>query len=103
MSPGVLSTSYLLAAMLGQTPKPANDNALLLSPLGFLLSARQRRLLQAPFGRLEDDGHVETERNGDPLQRREGDILASFDAGDVLNGHVEGLGQSFLSDLLLTS
>jgi hypothetical protein len=103
MSPEVISTSYLLAVLLGQTPKAANDNGLPLTPLGFLLSARQRRLLRAPFGGLEHDGHVEAERDGDPLQRREGDILASFDAGHVLNGHFEILGQSFLGDLFLTS
>lgn len=41
------------------------------------------------------------ERNGDPFECREGDVLTGLDAADVLHGHVEKLGESFLGDLPL--
>lgn len=33
MSPAAVATSYLLAVLLGQTPKPANDNGDMLAGL----------------------------------------------------------------------
>ena len=102
MKPDVLVFSFLLAGMLGQHPKAANDNRSGSSPPRPLPFARGR--LSRPVSRrLERDRDVEPEGDGDPLQRGQRDVLSGLDAAHVLNGYVEKFGKRFLGDLPLAT